>query len=280
MPRDPSHSFARDPRDSATLAALAMDEPDKDLARQALAILHYRGTSLEFEIARELAADRDPVRRSLAADIMGQLGWDDRTFLEETVDILLTLLDDSDSGVVADAAIALGFRNHPRATPRLLRQLTDPDADVRLGVVHGPSMHNDLDAIRGLIRLTTDDDRDVRDWATFGLGSLTDVDIPELQDALLARMSEDDDEIRGEALVGLARCRHPDALGLVRDELNRPFAGDWSIEAAQLLADSSLYPALQAVWKSLSPEDEAHFRRSFDAALDACKPTTSEGDGV
>ncbi len=112
----------------------------------------------------------------------------------------------------------------------------------------------------------------MRDWATFGLGSLTDVDTPELQDALLARMSEDDDEIRGEALIGLARCRHPDALGLVRDELNRPFAGGWSIEAAELLADGSLYLALQAVWESLAAEDKAHFSRGFDAALEACKP--------
>jgi hypothetical protein len=83
MPRDPNHRFAKDPRDSATLAALAIDEPDEDRAREALAILHYRGTALEFGIARELAAARDPVRRSLAADIMGQLGWDEETFLEE-----------------------------------------------------------------------------------------------------------------------------------------------------------------------------------------------------
>jgi hypothetical protein len=65
---------------------------------------------------------------------------------------------------------------------------------------------------------------------------------------------------------------------LVRDELNRPFVGDWPIEAAELLADTSLYPALQAVWESLSPEDTAHFRRSFRAALDACKPEDQQPD--
>jgi HEAT repeat protein len=255
-----------------------MVESDADLAREAVAVLHYRGTVLEFGIARELASDRDPVRRSLAADIMGQLGWDETTCLEESVDVLLSLLDDSDSGVVAHAATALGFRNHPRAIPRLLRQLSDTDADVRLGVVHGLSNHNDRDAVAGLIRLTADDNRDVRDWATFGLGSLTDVDTPELRDALLARMSEVDDEIRGEALIGLARRRHPTALGLIRDELNCPFVGDWPIEAAELLADTSLYPALQTVWESLSPEDAAHFRLRVRAALDACKPEDQQPD--
>jgi HEAT repeat protein len=266
-----SHRFAKDARESATLATVAMVEPNEDVAREATAILQYRGTPLEFEIARELASDRDPARRRLAADIMGQLGWDERTSLEESVDTLLNLLDDPDSGVVAQAATALGFRNHPRAIPRLLQHLADPEADVRLGVVHGLSQHDSLDAVDGLIRLTVDGDRDVRDWATFGLASLTDVDTLELREALLARMSEDDDEIRGEALIGLARRHHPDAPGLVRQELNRPFAGDWPIEAAELLADAALYPALQAVWESLSPEDKTHFERGFVAALDACR---------
>jgi hypothetical protein len=125
MPRDPNHRFARDARESATLATLALGEPDEDVAREAIAILHYRSTPLEFELARELASDREPARRSLAADIMGQIGWDERAFLEESVDILLNLLDDSDSVVVAHAATALGFRNHPRAIPALLRHLAD-----------------------------------------------------------------------------------------------------------------------------------------------------------
>jgi HEAT repeat protein len=108
---------------------------------------------------------------------------------------------------------------------------------VRLGVVNGLPNDDAPGAIAGLIRLTSDDGRDVRDWATFGLGSLTDVDTPELRDALMARMSEDDDEIRGEALIGVARRRRPEALGVVLRELSRPFAGDWAIEAAEILAE-------------------------------------------
>jgi HEAT repeat protein len=272
MPRDTNHRFAKDARESATLATLALTEADEDVAREALAILHYRGTPLEFELARQLASEGDPARRRLAAEIMGQLGWDDRTSLEESVDVLLNLLDDSDSVVVAHAATALGFRNHPRAIPRLLRHLADTDSDVRLGIVSGLSRHDDLSAVAGLIRLTADDDRDVRDWATFGLGSLTSIDTPDVRAALLARVSEDDREIRGEALIGLARRHHQDALVLVGHELNRPFVGGWPIEAAELLADASLYPALQALQESLSPEDRAHFKRDFVAALAACRP--------
>jgi len=58
----------------------------------------------------------------------------------------------------------------------------------------------------------------------------------------------------------------------VRAELQRPFEGDWSIEAAELLTEPSLYPMLKQIWDSLEPEDRNTFRRTFDAALEACKP--------
>jgi HEAT repeat protein len=278
MARDPDHRFAKDPRESAVLAAFALSESNDEAVHEAIAILHYRGTAQEFAIARELAADADPARRRLAADIMGQLGWDEQTFLEESVDALLALLEDADPSVVAQTATALGFRNHPRAIPHLLRLLAHLDADVRFGVVHGLSGHDDLGAVDGLIRLTVDDDRDVRDWATFGLASLTDVDTPQLQDALVARMSDDDPEIRGEALIGLARRRHPHALQLVRRELKGPFRGDWAVEAAELLAAPSLFLELQGVWDALCADDKAHFTRSFRAAMDACKPRDERSD--
>lgn len=271
MPRDPNHPFAKDRRTSAALATLAIDSADENAGYEAIAILHYRGTSTEFGIARELASNQDPARRCLSADIMGQLGWDDKTFLEESVGVLLELLDDSDRTVAAHAARGLGFRNDPRAIPHLLRHVADADADVRLAVVSGLSAHDDLDAVGGLIVLTADGERDVRNWATFGVGSLTDLDTPELRAALVARASDEDDEVRGEALIGLARRRHPDALTLVQEELKRPFSGDWSIEAAELLGDASLYRALCAVHESLTPEDRAHFERRFAAALTACE---------
>jgi hypothetical protein len=47
---------------------------DDDLARDAVAVLHYRGTPLEFEIARELASARDPVLQTAAGAILSGRG--------------------------------------------------------------------------------------------------------------------------------------------------------------------------------------------------------------
>jgi len=272
MPRDPEHRFARDQRDTSELVRVALTADDEQTSWDAVMILHYRGSATELAVAQDLAKAPDPKRRELAADILGQLGWDERTFLSESVDTLILLLGDSTPSVAAHAATALGHRRDPRAIPHLLKQITNAAAEIRLGVVHGLSCHDDVEAVQALMILSSDGDRDVRNWATFGLGSLTGLDTPGLRDTLIARTSDDDAEIRGEALLGLARRHDLRALDLLRAELQRPFEGDWSLEAAELFAEPSLYPLLKEIWDSLEPEDRNTFRRTFDAALEACKP--------
>lgn len=270
MPRNPDNAFAKDPRSSRELVELILGAEDREVVWEELAILHFRGSQAEFDLAQDLAKNPDPKRRELGADILGQLGWDDRTFLEESVDILLELLRDSDPHVVESVACSLGQRNHPKAIPYLLPLIGHPLAFVRLAAVHGLSMHNDLDAIRALIVLSTDSDRDVRDWATFGLASMTALDMPEIREALMTRTGEEDAEIRGEALIGLARRHDSRVLELLRLELQRPFLGNWVLEAAEELADPSLAPLLQSALASLDADVPGRFKDDFRDAIAAC----------
>jgi hypothetical protein len=62
---------------------------------------------------------------------------------------------------------------------------------------------------------------------------LIDTDSREIQDALFARTSEENGEIRGEALVGLARRNDERAFHLVRNELSHDYVGSWVLEAAE-----------------------------------------------
>ena len=105
MPRDPHHRFTNDPRDTSQLVDAALSASDSDSAWEAVAILHYRGSDPEFAAARRLAKDHDTKSRRLAADILGQLGWDDRTFLEESVGILIDLLRDEEPSVEASRVV-------------------------------------------------------------------------------------------------------------------------------------------------------------------------------
>jgi HEAT repeat protein len=175
--------------------------------------LHRRGGSAEFQFALNLSASKDAVDRITAADLLGQLGINkpnsQPTFLNESVDILTTMLSDSDPGVVGAAAMGLGHRlcyknDTSRAVAALVVHSHSPHAEVRYAVVHALLGDTDPVAIVALIELSADEDSDVRNWATFGLGSQIDIDTPQIRETLALRLSDGDYEVRSEAIAGLA----------------------------------------------------------------------------
>jgi HEAT repeat protein len=134
-------------------------------------------------------------------------------------------------------------------------------------------------AITALILLSKDQDRDVRDWATFALGSQTDLDTSELREALRARITDTDPEIRGEALVGLGRRRDGHLKSAVLNELSGEFHGDWAFEAAEAIADPDFIPALEGMRARMSVELPERFFVRLDLALMACQRTQSSDKG-
>jgi HEAT repeat protein len=244
-----------------------------------LALVHYRGGDEEFALGREYSASADPGDRATGAAILGQLGWGDRTFLSESVEILTRLLDDPDDFVVYCAAMALGHRGEASAIASLLRHAGHADPCVRYGVVHGLSGHEDPGAIAALIRLAADDDHDVRNWAVFGIGSLIDADSPEIRAALRRALADPDGEIRGEALVGLAARGDSAIVPDLIAEWARDEVGILSLEAAELAGDRRLFGALNQLAGELTLDDDPHFAAVFRRAIEACKPRAEREGG-
>jgi hypothetical protein len=73
-----------------------------------LSVVHYRGGREELDLGLEYARSADPLDRVVGADVLAQLGWNDREFLDESVEALIALLDDPDPSVVERAAFGLG----------------------------------------------------------------------------------------------------------------------------------------------------------------------------
>ena len=266
------YPYQKELRTSEELARCFIDQRwDTEDGMHALTVLHYRGGREELDIGRRYTESRDAWQRAAGADILGQLGAVTKTFCEESVDLLIPLLKDPDPGVVYSAGVALGHRNDPRAIGPLLSLIDHADANIRYGVVAGLSRHDHPEAIAGLIRLSADSDDSNRDWATFGLGRMTSVDTPALREALLARLTDADPEIRGEAMIGLARRGDERVCPAIERELRGEFHGDWSLEAAALLAKREWLPLLETQRKTLSTEDGAAFASGFEAAIAACR---------
>ena len=270
---------AEDPRSTAELVDIYVDDPESDEAIDVLAVLHERGGEEEFAAGRELVTSDDPEERMAGADLLGGLGLDDRTFLEASVELLLPLLQDADPEVVQAAAIALGHRGSPRAIEPLLELVGHPDPDVRIGVAFGLAPFETPAVTEALITLMSDSDLDTRDWATYALGSQSDADSPAVRQALRARLAEGDPEIRGEALIGLARRDDRSILGQLHAELAGPLEGEWAIEAAGFLGEPSLVPTLEALLLRLSPEDVEAFGPAVEEAIEACLAGTAANDG-
>jgi HEAT repeat protein len=140
---------------------------------------------------------------------------------------------------------------------------------VRYAVAYGLEGFEDELAIRTLIVLSRDSDTDVRDWATFALGSQIDLDTPEIRAALLARIVDEDEMTRGEALVGLARRKDHRVIKPLIKELERHADaeyGEYAVDAAKELADARLLPILRKLKQSATTDVS-----ELDEAIRSCE---------
>jgi HEAT repeat protein len=266
----------RDPTPSRGIVAAYRTAYGDEKADASLATVHYRGNREELEIGLEYSRSQDPKDRAVGADVLAQLGWSDRTFLDETVTELIRLLTDEDPNVIASAAVGLSHRGDMRAVPHLVALADHADSQVRFGVAFGLLGHDSAAAIACLIRLTLDMDRKVRSWAVFGLGSQTDADTPELREALFNALDDDDLEVRGEALVGLACRSDPRTRKALLAEWERDVISALSLEAAQELRDPALLPSLTEIQAQFGDEGDDDFKRKLQDALEACRPSTKQ----
>jgi HEAT repeat protein len=244
-------------------------EDDHD---ESLTLVTYRGGEEEFALGREYCASDDAGDRETGAYILGQLGWSDCSFLEETVRILIPLLDDPDDQVVYAATSALGHRNDPSAIPALIEKADHGNSLVRFGVVQGLSAHEDPRAIEALITLAADEDAEVRNWAVFGIGSQVYADTPEIREALRRALSDPDLDVRGEALVGLAQRGDERVVTDLLDEWMYDEVSLLSIEAAEVTGDPRSYERLNHFARTLPLEGKPYHAKSLAAAIATCSP--------
>jgi HEAT repeat protein len=94
----------------------------------------------------------------------------------------------------------------------------------------------------------------VRDWATFALGTQCDADGPEIRKALADRLRDTDDEVRGEAMVGLARRGDTTVIDCVAEALESPDPGQLIFDAADEILekypDESRISTAVAKWRT------------------------------
>ncbi|OWQ44435.1 hypothetical protein CDL60_25325 [Roseateles noduli] len=215
-------------------------------------------------------ARRREVGLSIAAQLMRREHGRYVIFAEqETQQLLLRGLSDLHRDVVRAAVAGLGHRPHAASVEALLGLANSSDSQMRWQVAVALGSYEEPEAIEGLIRLATDPSAEVRDWATFGLGSLRDDDTPEIREALRLNLQDRDEDVRGEALVGLARRGDHDIVDVLITQLT-PECHLYELDAAEALADPRLVEPLRALSRSAPPSWTAIWQSHLDEALAAC----------
>lgn len=234
----------------ATYNSLAPDESSEHFWNVIDDIARHNDDLLE--IVSSLIKSNDKSERVVAADIMGRVGIYQPQYLDRFLHVLVESASVEGNNDV-QWAIAHAVRDIPdrQAASILERYAYHEDPDVRLevatGLPHSIETNDSGSALDTLLDLTRDENSDVRDWATFGIGSLIDMDSENIRQYLVDRLDDVNGDVRAEAMMGLAR-RHDDrVLDALAGELRTPTVGTLVVRAASEFADRRLLPALLAL---------------------------------
>lgn len=231
---------------------LADDEDARYEAALALARLGRPGV----QIALSLLSSAEIRARYMACYMLGQISDPDQdkyVKLTDGIPALLHVLEtDPDDTVRASAACALGHLDAVEATPLLcLLAVSDSvearfDAAWALGSFYWDrSLQFKAMAESALLALTHDSDEEVRDWAVFGLHQ-GDHDTPQVRTRFWAALDDPYPEVRGEAASGLAKFGDRTFIPRLIHLLENDILMSLYFEAAQVLGDSTLLPAVLA----------------------------------
>jgi len=220
-----------------------------------LSLLQRRGSAGMLGELRVLARSANAHRRALAMHIAAQLHAPaaagrpaTRAFApEETAAMLVAGLSDPNPRVLQAAVFGLAHRPAPAALPLLVRLTGHPDSRIRLALARVLGSYLEPDATAALARLARDRDDDVRDWATFGIGALRDTDDDAIRSLLWANAHDLDRDVRGEAVVGLARRGDARVVDLLKTRLADGDCRGYELEAVLEMPRAELLGPLQAL---------------------------------
>ena len=129
------------------------------------------------------------------------------------------LLSDASDEVLFSAILALQHVDSERAASHVLAFREHPNDNVRYAVAFALGGVDDAMAIKALVGLTSDRDPEVQKWLQFGLGQRCDAGAPN-PEVLAYHLEDQDQDVRYEAICGLARRRDARMIGYLKTILH------------------------------------------------------------
>jgi len=216
---------------------------EDDAPWKAVRELRRIGSRAVFDKAAQCCGSIDPMVRARGLDVLAQIGrtadHPSISFADESFSVVSGVLRDEQEIQPLESAItALRFLENPAGIPQIVQRQSHPNADVRHAVAFAlGAFPNDPRSSECLLSLMKDADEEVRDWATFALGGLGNLDSVEIRDALFQRLSDSNQDVRAEAMAGLAKRRDQRVLPSLVAALAESAVSGPAIEAACSMLD-------------------------------------------
>lgn len=262
-----------------SLVGLALQDWGSDQSWDAISELQMRGSPDALSLAGGLAKSQNYRKRALGLYIASQLRRRQKGVpfgsieyaLKESQELLLAGLRDDSNDVLCAAISGFGHRPHPHALPELIKFASHPDQQIRFQVAIALGRYSEAESIDAQLLLAIDGSDIVRDWATFGIGSMQEADDPRIRDILWANLKDKDEDVRGEALVGLANRKDERIIPVLLELLNSN-CSTFELHAAESLASPLLSERLNAIKNAVSDEESigSYWYRLLLDAIDAC----------
>ena len=262
------------------LIHLALAHGAAPRGRAAIAVLQGRGTPDMLERLEALLRSTSVRRRVLALDIAAQLRAPGHVHdyeaapyaIEATQAMFVDSLADLDPRALRSAIAGLGHQPLPAALPALLAHLRHPDLRVRFALAYTLGSYPGPDATAALMHLAIDRDDLVREWATFGIGTLSEADDDAVRSLLWTNAHDPYRDVRGEAVVGLARRSDPRVIELLKTRLLDDDCRVYELEAAEEMPSAELLEPLERLRDDAErrPDLDPFWHRHLLEAIDAC----------
>jgi len=210
-----------------------------------------------FSKCVKLTKSKDPKARSIGIDILAQMGLPPRPFLKQTLKLYFDLLNiENDQEVLKSLLFAIGHNNDHLNKIQIEKLCSFSGTDnnsIKEGLVFSLAFINDLKAIEVLIKLSTDKLSYIRDWATFNIGQV-ERNNKSIREALWARVNDNHQETKLEAIVGLAKRKDSRVNEIIKRELLDGEYGTLLFEAIIEIGDKQFLPLLRQNLKAIKED--------------------------
>ena len=204
--------------------------------------------------AYNLAKSKYDKKKIIGIDVLAQLGFDPRILQKKTITLYFELLENEQGDDVLQALFYSISHNNEKLTKRQVLKLIEfknhKNKDVRFSLVYALSGVDNLKALDTLIELSEDKFSSIRNWATFGIGTLSEQTNEHIIKALWKRMQDKHQETKLEAIVGLANRNQVGVKKQIIQELKNGEYGTLLFEAIETLKDIDFIPYLKNNLKS------------------------------